>query len=394
MTLAISDHMPAAWRMFADAAQFVPDPMILRAGEVFANGAKGAAALRRPEMEVQTALRDNIAGLIEFFDMVVVHDRIPLINYADSFDQDSVPTAITTLLGAKALPVTIGQQAYAEVKAGALAALAGFDPARVAQFGHQLAELDSLRYDWRPTLAAPGATGWPADAARLDEPTLRAAQFLLGGLIFSGFAQASLTDHVIQPKRARFYLALTAAPPSAGGVRRDEEEAVFAAAEAALGGTSARARRLDALPPVLPYLLANAPDDVSAGDLLKRALDFANTREGDDLRKAAALIRGDGVGAARTADLARAAHAEALALLKPFSTLAEASGGLQVEASLGLDGPSLSMSKTVTLPAWLQLWWNTRTPFGGLRKTFRRLWLTAESFETLERRVMTAWARP
>ena len=392
MTLEISDHTPAAWQAFADAARFVPDPMILRAGEVFANGVKGARALGRPEMEVQTALRDNIAGLIEFFDLLVAYDRVPLINYADTFDMDSVPTAIPALLGGKALPVTIGYHAYAEVKAGALAALAAFDPVRVEQFGRQLAELDSLRYDWRPALAGPGAAGWPT--APLDEPMLRAAQFLLGGLIFSGFAQASLTDHVIQPKRARFYLALTAAPPTAGGVRHDEEDAVFAAAEAALGGTGARTRRLDALPPVLPYLLAKAPAGVTAGDLLKRALDFTNTSEGDDLRRAAALIRGDGVEAARTADLARAAHAEALALLKPFSTLAESSGGFQVEASIGLDGPSLSVSKTVTLPAWLQLWWNTHTPFGGLRKTFRRLWLTAESFENLERQIMAAWARP
>ena len=93
-----------------------------------------------------------------------------------------------------------------------------------------------------------------------------------GGLIFSGFAQASLTDHIIQPKRSRFFLALTAELPMAGGVTHADEDAVFAAAEQALQGTVAKTRRLDALPPVLPYLLAKAPSDVTAGDLLKRAL--------------------------------------------------------------------------------------------------------------------------
>lgn len=81
MTLQVSEHSVAAWQSFAKAAQFVPDPMILRADEVFANGAKGAKALGRPDMNVLAALRDNIAGLIEFFDLVVAYDRVPLINY-------------------------------------------------------------------------------------------------------------------------------------------------------------------------------------------------------------------------------------------------------------------------------------------------------------------------
>lgn len=393
MTLTIRDHSVAGWSAFSAAASFVPDPMIVRAGEVFANGVRSAQALHTSDMEVMAALRDNLGGLLAFFDLLVAHDRMPLINYEYTYDIGSVPTPITDLLGDKALPVVIGYQAYETVKAGALHSLAAMDLARITQFGHQLAELQSLRYQWKPSLQDGPREGWLAQAALLDEPTLLAAQFLLGGLIFSGFAQASLTEHVIQPKRSRFYLALTAAPPTAGGVRHDEEEAVFTAAEQGLQGTSARARRLDALPPVLPYLLAKAPPNVTAADLLKRALDFANTKEGDAYRKAAALIRGDGVEAARTADLAKAARAEARALLTPFSTLADGEGGLKVEASIGLEGPQLAVSNTLHAPAWLKLWWNDHAPFGGLRKTFRRMWLTAESHEALERQLLAAWAR-
>jgi len=394
MVLQVSEHSVTAWQGFAKAAQFVPDPMILRAGEVFANGVKGAKALGRPDMDVLAALRDNIAGLIEFFDLVVVYDRVPLINYDYTFDIDSVPRQIETLLGPRALLVTIGYEAYERIKTGALASLAAIDLGRIAQFGHQLAELDSLRYDWRPALEDAKPEGWLAQAAQLDEPTRRTAQFLLGGLIFSGFAQASLTDHIIQPKRSRFFLALTAEAPMVGGVSHADEGAVFAAAETALQGTVAKIRRLDALPPVLPYLLAKAPPDVTASDLLKRALDFSNTKEGENFRAAAALIRGDGLGASQTADLAKAAKAEALALLQPYSTLADTEGGLKVEASLGLEGPSVSVSRTLTVPAWLKLWWNEYAPFGGLRKTFRRMWLTAESFEDLEKRLIAAWAQP
>ena len=398
MALEITENSIASWQAFAQAAQFVPDPMILRTGEVFANGARGAHALDRPDMEVLASLKDNIGGLIEFFDMVVVYDQVPIINYVDTFDMNSMPTHITTLLGPKALPVSIGYQAYSEIRDGALAALSRIDLNRITRFGQQLAELDSLRYDWRPNLASP--EGWLAQAAQLDESTRRAAEFLLGGLIFSGFAQASLTDHVIQPKRSRFFLAITGAAPIVGGVSRADEDGVFDAAEAALEGTGARVRRLDALPPVLPYLLAKAPPNVTAGDLLQRALDFANTREGEIFRKAVGYIRGDGASASQAADLADAAKAEALALLRPYATLADPRGGLKVdfkaEAGLSLDGPkagvSMAVSKTLT-PAWLQAWWNERVAFGGLRKTFRRMWMEAEGFRDLETRILTVWAQ-
>ena len=49
--------------------------------------------------------------------------------------------------------------------------------------------------------------------------------FLLGGFIFSGFAQASGTIHYIQPKRARFFLGLAAEqdgrPADAASIWRD-----------------------------------------------------------------------------------------------------------------------------------------------------------------------------
>jgi hypothetical protein len=393
MTLHVTEHSVAGWQAFKEAASFVPDPMILRAGEVFANGAKGAKALGVADMEVMAALRDNIGGLIEFFDLVVAYDQVPLIDYQYTFDPDSVPVQIAALLGDKALPVTIGYQAYESIKRGALQSLAATDLSRIAKFGHQLAELNALRYQWKPSLEGGTREGWLAQSASLDPPTRLAAEFLLGGLIFSGFAQASWLDHIIQPKRSRFYLALTATPATAGGVTHEEEEAVFAAAEQGLHGTTASARRLDSLPPVLPYLLAKAPGTVTAADLLKRALDFANTKDGDNYRKAAALIRGDGLQAAKTADSAKAARVQAQALLAPFSKLAGREGGLKVEASAGSDGLKLSASKTLYAPGWLSSWWNEHTPFGGLRKTFRRMWLAAESYEALERRLIEAWAQ-
>jgi hypothetical protein len=80
-------------------------------------------------------------------------------------------------------------------------------------------------------------------------------------------------------------------------------------------------------------------------------------------------------------------------MLKPYSRLADHDGGFEVEANLGLDGPSMAVSKTLHAPAWLQIWWNDQTPFGGLRKTFRRMWMAKESYQNLETQVHDIWAR-
>ena len=43
-------------------------------------------------------------------------------------------------------------------------------------------------------------------------------------------------------------------------------------------------------------------------------------------------------------------------MFKPFSRLTDHDGGFEVEACLGLDGPSVAVSKTLHAPAWLQIW--------------------------------------
>jgi hypothetical protein len=53
----------------------------------------------------------------------------------------------------------------------------------------------------------------------------------------------------------------------------------------------------------------------------------------------------------------------------------------------------MAVSKTLHAPAWLQIWWNDQTPFGGLRKTFRRMWMAKESYQNLETQVHDIWAR-
>jgi hypothetical protein len=211
MSIEIREHSIKGWREFSQKAGFVPDPMILRTGEVFVNGLSGAEALGRPDVDVWAALQDNIAGLSDFFDLVVTRERIPLIDYRYTFDVETVPRPLEELLGNKALPVTIDHGPYDIVKQGAFDSLKRVEVTQIRAFGSQLCELNSLRYDWRPKLSDyRGEESWLSRVSELDDNTRLAAQFLLGGFIFSGFAQASGTDHYIQPKRSRFFLSLTA----------------------------------------------------------------------------------------------------------------------------------------------------------------------------------------
>jgi len=123
VTIEVRDHSIEGWREFATAAGFVPDPMILRAGEVFINGLSGVRALNKPDLEVWAAIQENIAGLSDFFDLVVTRDRIPLIDYHYTFDHDGLARPLEQLLGLKALPVTIDYGPYDLVKQGAFNSL-------------------------------------------------------------------------------------------------------------------------------------------------------------------------------------------------------------------------------------------------------------------------------
>jgi hypothetical protein len=142
--------------------------------------------------------------------------------------------------------------------------------------------------------------------------TKTVAQFVLGGFIFSVFAQASGTTHYIQPKRACFFLGLTAAREQAGWFSHQDEDAIFAVAADWLRGTKAELGAAVAVPPVLPYLLAQGePSDVRV--LLDRALAFRKSDEGGRYRKAVDDIRADGVKARRAEDLLKQERDKALA---------------------------------------------------------------------------------
>jgi hypothetical protein len=310
--LDITEHTPKAWSAYRAKFGFVPDPMILRAGEIFLNGSTGSAQLGPGGFPVWYVLQENIAGIVDFFEMIATYDRIPLINYWDTFDRMSLAQSIERLLPEKLCKVEIGFAVYNAIKEGAILNLANLNPATLPAAGaaSALQEMAIFGYDWKPGLAVASSDTAVSLAGQkfevLDAQAKEVARFLLGGLIFSGFAQASRTRHYIQPKRSRLYLGLTASAGRIGNLGAEEENGIFSAAEAALAGNKVETRHLAAVPPVLPYLLARKPMPDKPADLLTSALEFRYSQVGQNYLKAVRAIQQDGIDAGKSRTSANA----------------------------------------------------------------------------------------
>ncbi|MBM6583134.1 hypothetical protein ILT44_23310 [Microvirga sp. BT689] len=394
--LRISENSYKGWQDYAERIGFVPDPMILRSGEIFLNGLSGVDRLQRVDRQVGAALKDNIGSLVEFFDLVVTRDTIPLIDYyGHTFDSDTVPRSLESFLGPRLCNVTIDYQVYRTIKAGALRSLTRLEFDRLTPLAGQLFELDALRYDWHPELrAGDQQTDEEREKlAKLDEPLRLVAQFLLGGFIFSGFAQASETTHYIQPKRSRLMLGLTVAPETTPSVGREEEAAIFKHAEASLEGSKANVVMQRSIPPVLPYLISGRGAPKTTLELLDKAKEFRDSPDGIRYREAVQAIRGGGIEGDRTSDLSAVERARALEMLAPYSNLdTERSRSLEVKFKLDArNGLSVELPIAVQVPAWLRVWWNDNIVFGGMRKTFRRMWMSAESYNDVAGKMLEIW---
>lgn len=398
--LRITKHSVAGWSPYAGEIGFILDPMILRTGEIFLNGSTGTQALKN-SFDVWKALHENLGGLLDFFDILASRDSIPLISYYDeSFNP--LPTSLNALLPDVVRPIEIGYDVYNEVKKGALLNLDAVDLGLLSQFGQISWEMDVFHYEWKPSFWAQEAddklNSISGKFSALHPSAQAIAQFLLGGFIYSGFAQASNSMHYVQPKRARFLLGLTVAPRQAGNLSVTEEDAIFASAEARLKESRADIRAAEPIPPVLPYLLAQG-NPTSVRDLLDQALAFRQSREGRVYRKVIEDIRADGIQARQTEDAVRQARVDALSFLAPYSKLdANRSRSLQVSLSAKTVGLPFVEGEAKTsielkVPTWIRLWWNDNVKFGRMHKTLRRMWMAAESYNDVAAKLRDIWSR-
>lgn len=400
--VTISHHSIQGWAPLREQFGFVPDPMILRSAEIFLNGLSGAAELDSSEWRLLEALRENTGGISDFFDILVTRDRVPLINYQDTFDRNMDGfTAIESLLGTLGASVEIGYGPYQEIKAGALINLGKLDFSRLENIASLILEMGAFGWEWRPSMEAhPGQRTMALDDAQgtvealdpiLDESGI--LPFLLGGLIFSGMAQAADAVHHVQGKRARMFLGLAGAERDDHPMTHQYEEQVFRTAMEDLAGSEAKCRMAESAPPVLPYLISLGP--VSGPlDLFERALEFRAKDLGKAYSAFVADLRGDGLKAREAEAISAKEKDRAAQEIRPPDYEADRSSALNVEFGIGITGPDVTVSGPVRAPGWLRNWWNDNVPFdGGLRKTLRRMWLADGAYADLQRQLDDIWRR-
>ncbi|HEY5604197.1 MAG TPA: hypothetical protein VIM41_13915 [Gammaproteobacteria bacterium] len=266
-------------KLFADKQiDFVPDPMVLRAAELFLLGRSGVpnAGMGQdvdPE-SVWSVIDRNIDGLLAFFHLFMTRERIPLIDYEHTFPSQQ----FTQLLGNLVYPIHPDRGIYEEAKQDAQRKLINlqFDTLPLAMIADIRNELGTAGYEWYPDLGA------DLDLAQDQEVV---ARFVMGGIIFGAYAQVTGTDHVLQTKRSRLFAALSVpqAIEPLWGIKKEQE--LFARLrEYTTKDARFAAEDIDLPPSVVPYLLvANNPPKTPA-QLLERALQIRNSDTGEDYR--------------------------------------------------------------------------------------------------------------
>jgi hypothetical protein len=258
------------WLAIAALGGPVVDPMILRCGELFL---RGAAHARKAD-EAWDLMTKNIHALGTFFDRLVLDAKIPVFNYVDTFDleQNFDDRALSQVNTKEEILVDVDVRygAYQEVKSAAMEELkklyargdAGIDTQEAYNI---LGELTASGYAWYPRL----------DGLDLrDDNEKRLASFILGGLIFGAYAQRAGSDHLMQPKRSRLFLAISLKQKTSHAV----EQYLFENLGALAGRPTAD---VPYTPTFFPLLLARS---AGPAELLTNALDLRSSGEARDYR--------------------------------------------------------------------------------------------------------------
>jgi hypothetical protein len=215
--MKLSVEKPEDWHAIAKIGGPVVDPMILRCGEIFIGGANGAPnqMVKWDQAAAWDLLTQNIHALSTFFDRIILHEQIPVFNYADTFDMtQNLNRSVFDRVNEKGdilVDVNVRHDVYWQVKTAATGELkklytSGTKGVTDAEAQNILGELTTSGYGWYPQI---DGLELPNDAEK------RLASFILGGLIFGGYAELAGSDHLMQPKRSRLFLALSLKQKSA-----------------------------------------------------------------------------------------------------------------------------------------------------------------------------------
>ena len=375
---------PQGWSAFSEAKlDVVPDPMVLRTGETFLLGRSGVQRIGLDPEEVWKFIDQNLGSLFAFFDLLMTRDRVPLIEYWHTFS-----SLLPEMLGPLAVPVTVDYTIYDNVRKEVVARLneiqvLSLDAKFVAEVGE---ELSAFAWEWRPQVDLPHA----------DEPTLRAAEFLVGGLIFSSYAAAMGADHVVQPRRSRLMLEASAPIGNEALRGRIKESELFSAFKehcAPVGDV--RVEDLTGAPSALALILFENPDLHGTPDVLQEVLKLRDSHSGkryrnwfQGLRRAWALGQRP-----KDEDDARDVLAE---LRRRSGADAGVNDGLKVDvsgkASVGVFGAEVKFKDVpLHLPPWLRGWVVSYLPFKSHRRFLLRLSFAQGRYEDITLHLHRLW---
>jgi hypothetical protein len=368
----------------------VVDPFVYRIGQLFLDG-KAADADARWE-----AITSDLGALVSFFDLVVLHDRLPAFNYSDTFDMHlSFADGLGRVLNADGdktvLHIDVDYSQFMNTKRAALDQLQqrldeGVVVAREIA-GKIKASLAAIKYEWEPGL----------DGLQLsDDDQMLAARFLLGQLTFAGYAQQSGAAHVLAPTRARF---LAAAGVGAHSADDDAEAEIYReiGRRVAAGGAGWRDDELAWTPSFLPIVIKKMNPFRDGPDvLLTRVKELRESKAVSRYRDLRASLMSEDADRSSEAQAELSAAADKLAreldsgrqelelarhtvvevLPKALSAGAGAGGGFVVAGPVGAIGGAVggvALEETIR-PINERLWgWAmARLPFRSARKLLSR----------------------
>ena len=195
-------------KLTSQGLDVIVDPFVFRVGQFFLEGKESGP-------DRWSAIECDLGALVNFFDLVVLHDRLPAFNYPDTFDRPDIDQTfefrdrlgdVLNAEGDKTLVhVDVEHYLYRTAKEAALDQLSQrmdegpFVTKATAK--EILRALDSVQYEWEPRLET-------LEPRLPDARSQRLARFLLGQLVFSGYAQQTGAPHVLAPRRSTYLAAV------------------------------------------------------------------------------------------------------------------------------------------------------------------------------------------
>jgi hypothetical protein len=379
---------------------WIPDPMVLRAAELFCAGQRRCVHdMKLDASQTWCAIKKNIDGILAFFHSLMTRDRIPFIDY----DMTYQSLFLKPNLGSIGLDVHPAPGVYRSIKEEALTKLKSFDAAKLPR-GTAAAlnnELMAVGYGWEPSIVG----------LNLKEKEKQLASFILGGLIFGGYAQASRTDHLLQNSRAKMFVALAAPTriPEARGIKKEKE--LFAAlSRLSDQDVCFSVEQENAPPTVLHHLLARGVDNSER--LLAEARKLRDTEAGRryrawhaKVRKAWALGRRDKDAEAEldavTEELKHRISGKPIVLAK-IKVEGELKGEAKTGVNVGLAKVAVgskgkvrveSGKVSVKVPSQLRNWFVDKLVLSRHQKLLLEMSLDRRSFDDLAHGLKTVWTQ-